>query len=225
MHIAQHSRTGFRLEAARAAAGAIPRGISLFLCLLLLPSASGGQANVPASEEPEGVRSLGVGHAGEGRLAGVQGHVYGLVLSNGQFLRLRVAGSVVFTGGRDDVPAIIAALDVAVLPSYREAQGVSLLEAMALAKPVVASRVGGIPEFVEDGVTGLLVDPRDPSALAGAITRTLRDRALAGSLGENGRALVRERYCVDEMVRRIEGVYEEGIAAREALAAVQRRSA
>jgi CHAT domain-containing protein len=91
LHIAQHSRTGFRLEAARAAAGAIPRGIFLFLCLLLLPSASGGQANVPASEEPEGVRSLGVGHAGEGRLAGVQEHVYGLVLSNGQFLRLRVA--------------------------------------------------------------------------------------------------------------------------------------
>ena len=111
------------------------------------------------------------------------------------------------------------------LPSYREAQGVSLLEAMALAKPVVASRVGGIPEFVEDGVTGLLVDPRDPSALAGAITRALGDRTLAGSLGRNGRALVREQYCVDEMVRRIEGVYEEGLAAREALAAMQRRSA
>ncbi len=94
MHIAQHSRASFRLEAARAAAGAIPRGIFLFLflCLLLLPSASGGQANVPASEEPQdGVRLLAVGHAGEGRLAGVQGHVYGLALSNGQFLRLRVA--------------------------------------------------------------------------------------------------------------------------------------
>jgi glycosyltransferase involved in cell wall biosynthesis len=142
-----------------------------------------------------------------------------------QARRLDVLDTVVFTGRRDDVPAVIAALDVALLPSYREAQGVSLLEAMALARPIVASRVGGIPEFVEDGVTGLLVEPRDPSALAGAIVRVLRDHALAGALGRNGRALVRERYCIDVMVRRVEDLYEEGIAAREALAAVQRRSA
>jgi glycosyltransferase involved in cell wall biosynthesis len=136
-----------------------------------------------------------------------------------QARRLGILGSVIFTGRRDDVPAVIAALDVAVLPSYREAQGVSLLEAMALAKPIVASRVGGIPEFVEDGVTGLLVEPRDPAALAGAIVRVLRDHALGETLGRNGRALVRERYCVDVMVRRVEDLYEEGIAAREALAA------
>jgi CHAT domain-containing protein len=91
LHIAQHSRTSFRLEAARAAAGAIPRGIFLFLCLLVLPSASGGQANVPAGEKPQdGVRLLEIGDALEGRLSGVQGHVYGLALSNAQFLRLRV---------------------------------------------------------------------------------------------------------------------------------------
>ena len=64
---------------------------------------------------------------------------------------------MVFTGRRDDVPAVTAALDVAVLPSYREAQGLTILEAMALSRPVVASDVGGIPEMVEDGVTGLLV--------------------------------------------------------------------
>jgi len=132
---------------------------------------------------------------------------------------------VIFTGRRDDVPAVIAALDVAVLPSYREAQGVSLLEAMSLARPIVASRVGGIPEFVEDGVTGLLVEPRDPAALAHAVVRLLHDRSLAGTLGHNARELVRERYCVDLMVRRVEDLYEEGIAAHAALAAVQRRSA
>ena len=132
---------------------------------------------------------------------------------------------VIFTGRRDDVPAVIAALDVAVLPSYREAQGVSLLEAMSLARPIVASRVGGIPEFVEDGVTGLLVEPRDPAALAHAVVRLLHDRSLAGALGHNARELVRERYCVDLMVRRVEDLYEEGIAAHAALAAVQRRSA
>ena len=134
-------------------------------------------------------------------------------------------GRVVFTGRRDDIPAVIAALDVAVLPSYREAQGVSLLEAMALARPIVASRVGGIPEFVEDGVTGLLVEPRDPTALARAVVRLLRDRSLATALGRSARELVRQRYCVDLMVRRVETLYEEGIAAHAARAAVQRRSA
>ena len=67
---------------------------------------------------------------------------------------------VVFTGRREDVPAVTAALDVSVLPSYREAQGLSVLEAMALSRPVVASAVGGIPEMIEDGVSGLLVPPQ-----------------------------------------------------------------
>lgn len=133
--------------------------------------------------------------------------------------------AVLFTGRRDDVAAIVAALDVAVLPSYREAQGVSLLEAMGMARPIVASRVGGIPEFVEDCVTGLLVPPRDRAALAGALVRVLADRALAQRLGTAAREVVRERYCLDAMVRRIEGLYEEGVAAREALVAMQRRSA
>ena len=66
-----------------------------------------------------------------------------------------------------------AALDVAVLPSYREAQGLSILEAMALSRPVVASNVGGIPEMIEDGRTGLLVPPHDADALAAAIVRLL----------------------------------------------------
>ena len=66
---------------------------------------------------------------------------------------LGVSERVVFTGRREDVPAVTAALDVAVLPSYREAQGLSVLEAMALSRPVVASNVGGIPEMIEDGVT------------------------------------------------------------------------
>jgi glycosyltransferase involved in cell wall biosynthesis len=132
---------------------------------------------------------------------------------------------VLFTGRRDDVAAILAVLDVAVLPSYREAQGISLLEAMALARPIVASAVGGIPEFVTDGQTGLLVPPRDPAALAGALLRVLADRGLAARLGRNARELVREHYCLDHMVRRIEELYEEGIAAHAALEVLQRRSA
>src|SRR6266478_216069 len=92
LHIAQHSRTSFRLEAARAAAGAIPRGIFLFLCLLSLPVANAALENVPPEEEPQGtVLLLEVGHALEGKLTTSQERVYGLVLSNGQFLRFRVA--------------------------------------------------------------------------------------------------------------------------------------
>ena len=93
---------------------------------------------------------------------------------------LRIAHRVVFTGRRDDVPAVTAALDVAVLPSYREAQGLSILEALALARPVVASKVGGIPEMIEDGVTGLLVEPHDAEGLARAISRLLTDHPLRG---------------------------------------------
>ena len=79
----------------------------------------------------------------------------------------KVAHRVVFTGRRDDIPAVTAALDVAVLPSWREAQGLSILEAMALSRPVVASDVGGIPEMIEDGVTGLLVEHDNPRRAGG----------------------------------------------------------
>ena len=97
-----------------------------------------------------------------------------------QARELRIAHRVVFTGRRDDVPAVTAALDVAVLPSYREAQGLTILEAMALSRPVVASNVGGIPEMIEDGVTGLLVPPHDADALAAAIVRLLTGPPASG---------------------------------------------
>jgi glycosyltransferase involved in cell wall biosynthesis len=119
---------------------------------------------------------------------------------------------VIFTGRRDDVPAVTAALEVAVLPSYREAQGLSILEAMALSRPVVASRVGGIPEMIEDGLSGLLVPPRNPDALARAISRLLLDHPYADTLGRAGRELVHERFCVELMVRAVESIYDGSIA-------------
>ncbi len=102
-----------------------------------------------------------------------------------QARELQIAHRVVFTGRRDDVPAVTAALDVAVLPSYREAQGLSVLEAMALSRPVVASNVGGIPEMIDDGVSGLLVPPHDAEALADAIIRLLQDHPYADTLGSS----------------------------------------
>jgi glycosyltransferase involved in cell wall biosynthesis len=125
----------------------------------------------------------------------------------------KVAHRVVFTGRRDDIPAVTAALDVAVLPSWREAQGLSVLEAMALSRPVVASDVGGIPEMVEDGVTGLLVEHDNPVALAAAIVRLLTDHAFADTIARAGHDLVHDRFCIELMVKAIEEIYDEGARA------------
>ena len=126
---------------------------------------------------------------------------------------LGISHRVVFTGRRDDIPAVTAALDVAVLPSYREAQGLVVLEAMALARPIVASNVGGVPEMIEDGVSGLLVPPHDAVALADAISRLLLDHPLADMLARNGHDVVHDRFSVEFMVRTVEDIYEEGARA------------
>jgi glycosyltransferase involved in cell wall biosynthesis len=133
----------------------------------------------------------------------------------------RVAHRVVFTGRRDDIPAVTASFDVAVLPSHREAQGLSILEAMALSRPVVASDVGGIPEMIEDGVTGVLVPHDQPEALAAAIVRLLSDHVVADTIAKAGHDLVHDRFCIELMVRAVEGIYEEGagVARRPRVAA------
>ena len=132
--------------------------------------------------------------------------------------RSELGRRVIFTGRRDDVPAVTAALEVAVLPSYREAQGLSILEAMALSRPVVASAVGGIPEMIEDGLSGLLVPPHDPEALAAAISRLLLDHPLADTLARAGHDLVYERFCVEHMVRSVETIYDESVAEERRIA-------
>ena len=137
----------------------------------------------------------------------------------------RPNAKVVFTGRREDVPAVTAALDVAVLPSYREAQGLVILEAMALSRPVVASNVGGIPEMIEDGVTGLLVPPHDPPALAAAIVRLLRDHPLADTIARAAKNMVHERFCIEVMGAAICDLYDEGAVAVAARTKVPRRTA
>ncbi|MFN8621999.1 MAG: glycosyltransferase family 4 protein [Chloroflexota bacterium] len=125
----------------------------------------------------------------------------------------RPNAKVVFTGRRDDVPAVTAALDVAVLPSYREAQGLVILEAMALSRPVVASDVGGIPEMITDGITGLLVPPHDPPALAAAIVRLLTDHPLADMIARAAHDMVHQRFCIEVMGAAIQDLYDEGETA------------
>jgi glycosyltransferase involved in cell wall biosynthesis len=132
---------------------------------------------------------------------------------------------VLFTGLRDDVPAVTAALDIAVLPSYREAQGLAILEAMALRRPVVATGVGGVPEMVDHGRTGLLVPPRDAAALGAAISRLLIDHPLADTLARAGHDFVVANFSIDHMVRAVAQIYDEGAAVVAARAGAARTAA
>lgn len=121
--------------------------------------------------------------------------------------RLGLAGRVVFTGTRLDVAAILSQATISVAPSLSEGLSNVVLESMAAGVPVVATRVGGTPEILDDGVTGLLVPPCDASALAGAIGRLLGNEALARRLGEAARARAVNRFSMHHMVRQTEGLY------------------
>ena len=120
---------------------------------------------------------------------------------------LGVPERVVFAGYRDDVPALLAAADVFVLPSFAEGLPLTVLEAMAAARPVVASRAGGTPEAVVDGETGMLVPPGDVRALADALDELLADPERARRLGEAGKRRVEERFSAAAMTDRALAVY------------------
>jgi glycosyltransferase involved in cell wall biosynthesis len=123
--------------------------------------------------------------------------------------RLGVRDRVVFAGRREDAHAVLAALDVLALPSWTEGLPLVALEAMAQRRPVVATPVGGTPEVVVDGETGLLVPPRDPDALAAALRRLLDDADLRRRMGEAGYERVRERFSADAMTQRVLELYDE----------------
>jgi len=112
-------------------------------------------------------------------------------------------------GFRTDVLGCISGFDLFVMSSVTEGLGTSLLDAMAASRPIVATRAGGIPEIVEDGVTGLLVPPRDHVALAAAIVRMLKDEEGRRRMGATGFARVKERFTVDRMVDMTADVYKQ----------------
>ncbi len=117
---------------------------------------------------------------------------------------------VTLLGHRADVPNVLASLDVLVLPSYAH-EGIPqiVLQAQAMSCAVVATTIGGIPEVVEEGVTGLLVAPRDPAALAEKIGALLDDPALDARLGQAARASVEKRYSLDAMGEKVLALYEK----------------
>jgi sugar transferase (PEP-CTERM/EpsH1 system associated) len=110
-------------------------------------------------------------------------------------------------GFRDDTPALYRKFDVFVLPSRREGISNTLLEAMASGRPVVATRIGGNPEIVPDGIVGRLVEPEDVDALAQAILRYVDDLDLARAHGKAGRAHVLRSFSLDAMVKSYDEVY------------------
>jgi glycosyltransferase involved in cell wall biosynthesis len=122
----------------------------------------------------------------------------------------RTGASVVFAGYREDVPALIEGCDVFCLPSHAEGLPLVLLEAMARGKPVVATAVGGTPELVVDGETGLLVPPGDVGALAAALGTLLRDPVRASRLGAAGRRRVLQNFSAESASERVLGLYRDG---------------
>lgn len=120
---------------------------------------------------------------------------------------LGLGESVLFTGVRADVPAVMQAIDLFAMPSLWEGFGMVFLEAMAAARPIVATRVSAIPEVVDEGVTGILVAPRDSRSLAEAILALLADRERALSMGIAGLLRLEERFTEDAMVEAVESLY------------------
>ena len=181
---------------------------------------------------PAGTRIIGtVGH-----LAGHKGHRYlleaaallvreepqlGVVIAGDGALRsqleaqaaaLGITAHICFTGFRRDILALMQNFEIFVFSSYLEGLGTAILDAMALGKPVVATRAGGIPEAVEDGVTGLLVPPRDPQALANALRYLLQSPARAQTFGGAGRQRVEQHFTVAQMACGTLQAYERTLA-------------
>jgi glycosyltransferase involved in cell wall biosynthesis len=177
---------------------------------------------------PAGTRVVGtVGH-----LAGHKGHRYlleatryllqrepqiGVVIAGDGDLRstleqqataLGIAERVRFTGFCHNILGLMQGFEVFVFPSYLEGLGTAVLDAMALRKPVVATRAGGIPEMVQDGVTGLLVPPRDPEALAQAVHSLLQHPAQGRAFGEAGRKRVEQQFTVEHMAAQTLHIYQ-----------------
>lgn len=127
--------------------------------------------------------------------------------------QLGIADRVVFAGARDDVADLLSVLDVVALSSRTDCFPIALLEAMAAGRPVVGTAVGGVPEIVDDGVTGLLVPPADPAALGKALVTVIGDPARAREMGEAGKRRVVSTFTLDGSVRAAEAEIEQ-IAGR-----------
>jgi len=130
----------------------------------------------------------------------------------GELIReLGLDSHVRLLGERNDMPGVYSSLDLFVLPSVDEGMPMTILEALAASRPVVATRVGAVEKLIVDGETGLLVDPRDVQALGGAILRSLKDPALARRLGSNGQRHVQASFSAEAMARNYLEIYSQAL--------------
>jgi glycosyltransferase involved in cell wall biosynthesis len=146
------------------------------------------------------VRLLVVGDAQDGR------EEYKQTLLRAR-AELGLGEAVVFAGVREDVPAVMRAADLFVMASLWEGFGLVFLEAMAAGRPIVATNVSAIPEVVENGVTGLLVPPRDPDALSDAMRKLLLDGERSRQMGQAGLLRLKERFTEERMIEATEQLY------------------
>lgn len=123
--------------------------------------------------------------------------------------RLQISKKVIMTGLRHDIPELLAIMDVFVLSSLWEGLPRVFPQAMAMGLPIVATNVDGAPEAIKDGVNGFLVPPKDFIALAKKTLQLIEDPELARKMGEHGRRMVYPDYCIENMVRRTEYLYEK----------------
>jgi glycosyltransferase involved in cell wall biosynthesis len=155
------------------------------------------------------VPGLRIECAGDGDLGNVQRYAASMNLAS----RVKMRGWL----GKEAAEELLSRASVLVLPSHAEGLPMSVLEAMAAGCPVVASRVGGIPDLITDGVDGLLVPPGDPRALAAALQRILRDPAFARQLGNAARQTIANRYTAERSIERLEQIYAGLGVRREAV--------
>jgi glycosyltransferase involved in cell wall biosynthesis len=125
-----------------------------------------------------------------------------------------VRDALILAGAQEDVPRFLRAMDLFVLPSLTEGLPLTVLEAMAVGKPVIATAVGGIPEAVCPGETGLLVPPRDPGKLAAVVIDLLKDPAKARAMGDAGRRRVEKTFTMDNEAAQTARVYRGALAAQ-----------
>jgi glycosyltransferase involved in cell wall biosynthesis len=126
---------------------------------------------------------------------------------------LGIMRDTLFLGYQEDVAPFYAAFDAMILPSGNEGTPVSAIESLAAGRPVVATRVGGVPDVVRDGEDGFLVDLGDVGELAGALVRLAEDPELRGRMGEAGRTRVLPRYAVERLVEDVDRLYRSLLAA------------
>jgi glycosyltransferase involved in cell wall biosynthesis len=123
--------------------------------------------------------------------------------------KAQLESQILMTGYREDIPAILSFTDLGIISSVAEGIPQFLFQIMAMGKPVIATEVGGIPEIVTSGVTGVLIPPEDPAALAKALVQVLGDPGSARRLGEEGRRLVEKEYTVEKMAEKVYRVYQQ----------------